>query len=112
MEGATPEEQKAIACQLERVSKRYAVAAKEKGQDAEYLFFTASTAEGPVPRIRSMCGIPSDSATRPVMLILDISDDGAFYMSDEVEINEATVEAFIKAYEAKVVTRQQLKPPQ
>lgn len=111
MEGATPEQQKDISRQMQSVSERYIAAAKANDEDAQYLFFTACTAEGPVPRIRTMCGLPSDG-TSVTMLILDIADNGAFYKSDEASITEATIEAFIKAFEAKTIMRQQLKAPQ
>jgi len=111
MEGATPEQQKDIVRQMTNVSERYIAAAKAKDEDPQYLFFTACAADGPVPRIRTMCGLPSDDMS-VTLLMLDIDDNGAFYKSDEVSITEATIEAFIKAYEAKAIQRQQLQRPQ
>jgi len=111
MEGATPEQQKDIIRHMTSVSERYIAAAKAKSEDPQYLFFTACAADGPVPRIRAMCGLPSDD-TLVTLLILDIGDNGAFYKSDEASITEATIEAFIKAYEAKSIARQQLQRPE
>jgi len=113
METAPEEQQKTIMTQIERVAERFA-AAKSKSEDMPYLFFTARSSEGPVPQIRAMCGIPSDGVSQPVMLMLDIGDNGAYYRPAELdaEITVETIAAFIKAYEAKAIQRQQLKPPQ
>merc|ERR1711924_289600 len=98
--------------QMEQVAEKYAASAKTQGKDPEFLFFSAKKAEGPVSRIRTMCGIPTDGASRPQLLLLDINDDGGFYKSEETEITESSIEAFIKSYHSKTCARQQLKPPQ
>lgn len=112
MEGLAPEEQKAICSQMEQVSERYVAAGKAKGDEPQFLFFSACTGSGPAPRIRSMCSIPSDSAPQASMILLDIGDNGGFYKSDATEITVATIEAFIKGYESKTIQRQQLAAPQ
>jgi len=43
------------------------------------------------------------------MLLLDLDDDGGFYKSEETEITETSIEAFIKSYQSKACERQQLK---
>merc|ERR1711977_83931 len=83
MEMATPEQQKDIISQMERVAEKYVASAKAHGEEPEFKFFCAKASEGPVSHIRTMCEIPSDDAKTPQMLLLDLSDDGGFYKSEE-----------------------------
>jgi len=92
MEMLTSEQQKGITSQMERVAERYAASAKAKGADPEFRFFCAKVSEGPVPRIRTMCEIPSDHASTPQMLLLDLSDNGGYYKSEATEITETSIE--------------------
>jgi len=112
MEMVTSEQQKAITSEMERVAEFHAASAKFKGEDPEFRFFCAKASEGPVPRIRKMCEIPIDDASAPQMLLLDLSDNGGFYKSEETEITGASINAFIKSYQSKTCERQQMKPPQ
>merc|ERR1711985_95046 len=112
MEMVTPEQQKDIISQMERVAEKYAASARAKGEDPEFKFFCAKASEGPVSRIRTMCEIPIDGASNPQLLLLDLSDNGGFYKSEEAEITGASINAFIKSYQSKTCERQQMKPPQ
>jgi len=112
MEGASSELQVAVAAELSKIADRYVAKGKESGEDPKYLFFSATSAEGPVTKIRAMCGIPADEAVKATMVLLDIDDNGAFYRSDQQEITSTSIQAFIEAYEAKTVQRQQLSPAQ
>lgn len=112
MEMVSPEQQKDMISQMEHVAEKYVASAKATGEEPEFKFFCAKTSEGPVSRIRAMCEIASDAATAPQMLLLDLSDNGAFYKSEEKEITETNIEAFIKSYQSKTCKRQQLKRPQ
>merc|ERR1712139_658265 len=103
MDGLSPELQAGIGVEMNKVAEQYVAEAKATGEDPKYCFFSATTAEGPVPRIRGMCGMPSDGASTPAMLLLDISDNGGFYRSDQEEITVASIKAFIEAYETKTI---------
>lgn len=112
MEMLSAEQQKEILSLMERVAEKHVASAKAKGEDPEFKFFCAKTSDGPVARIRTMCEIPSDGASRPQLLLLDLSDNGAFYKSEDTEITEASIEAFVKSYQSETCVRQQMKPPQ
>lgn len=109
MESATPEQQRAMTVEIERVAEKYAAQAKAKGEEPSYLFFAGKAATGAVPQIRKACGLESEGALEPVVVFLDIDDNGAFYKPVAVEITTASIEAFIKAYEDKTVERQQMR---
>merc|ERR1712057_115012 len=61
MESASQLQQKQILAELELVSKKVIQQAKSKKEEPNYLFFAAQNTEGPVSRIRTMCGLPSDA---------------------------------------------------
>jgi nucleoredoxin len=109
MEMATPEQQKDLISQMERVAEKYVASVKAKGEEPEFKFFCARTSEGPVSHIRTLCEIPSDDAKLPQMLLLDINDNGGFYKSEDNEITETSIEALIKSYQSKTCERQQMK---
>jgi nucleoredoxin len=109
MEGAQLEQQKTIRSEVESVAKKYIDDGKAKGEDQAYRFYVATDDTGAVPRIREVCGLPKDAQGQLVMLLLNIDDDGAFYTSDTTDITASTVESFIKAFETKAITRQQMR---
>jgi nucleoredoxin len=108
MEGVGLEQRKYLLSQMEEVSKKYIEAGRAKGNDPAYRFFAATSDDGAVPQIRNLCRLPKDAQEQPVMLLLDLDDDGAFYASDQSQISVATIEAFTKAYEGKTIARQQM----
>jgi len=129
-------QQEAVIKQLEPISDKYVQKGKAAGEDPEFLFFVAKSSDGPVPRIREMCKlgaapsldnsvVPTKGETSPVglvrsvsnetapamgkMLLLDIPDEGGYYISDAVEITTEGVEDFISQYQGKKLERQQLE---
>jgi nucleoredoxin len=110
MESLPPEQQKQMLTDLEVVSKKIMQEAKSKGEEPKYKFFAAQAAEGFVGKIRSMCGLPSD-AEQVSMVLLDLDDNGAYYTSDASDISVATVEEFVRLFEAKGLQRKQLTAP-
>lgn len=80
-----------------------------KDEEPLYRFFVAKGEDGAVPQIRKLCGLPKDAQGRPVMMLLDLHDNGAFYVADRSEISAATIETFIKGYEQKTIARQQMQ---
>jgi len=135
MEPSAPALQKSMEAAMAAVAKKYID--KAAGEDPAYLFFAGKSSDGPVPQIRTMAGLPAagaggecgdvvatkgasspvgimrsisgDLASEPVMILLNLDDEGAFYKSDAVEITEEAIEAFIKTYEDKTAEKLQLK---
>jgi len=70
-------------------------------------FFYAPSGEGPVPQVRKLCKLEAPSAT-PQMILLDIPDQGGYYVSPATEVSEATVTAFLEGYKSKALERKQL----
>lgn len=109
MEAATPEQQKILLSEMETVAKKFIQASEVKGDEPAFNFFAAKTSNGAVPQIRKLCGLPEDVQGQPLMLLLDLDDDGAFYMSDQPEVTAASIEAFTKSYQQNKLTRRQIQ---
>jgi len=107
MESASKDEQKMMLAELEGVAKKLIEEGKAKNEDPKFLFFAAQSSEGPVSKIRTMCGLPND-AQQVAMILLDIEDNGAYYTSDVSEISAANVDVFLHAYEAGSLKRNQM----
>jgi nucleoredoxin len=108
LEGVVMEQQKEILLEMEQVAKKCIEAAKETGEEPAYRFFVARSDEGAVPQLRKLCSLPKDAQDQPVMLLLDLDDNGAFYSSDESDISVATIGDLTKAYEDKTLARKQM----
>lgn len=76
------------------------------GEDPELLFFTASKSKGPVTQVVKLTKLKVGE--EPILLLLDIPDNGAFYAKTVPEVTPAVLEEFISAYKGKTLTRQQL----
>jgi len=134
-EALLPAQKDAIEKQLEPLAKKYKDEAKASGDDPKYIFFLAKDSEGPVPRVRELCKLgaaASLSATTvatkgeqsPVglvrsisnelappcaqMVLLNIPDNGGFYVAETVEVTTEAVASFIADFEAKKLERKQL----
>jgi len=108
MESVASDLQKQLIADMESVARKYAEAGKAKGEEPSYKFFVADRSEGAVPQLRKLCGLPEDGQQQPVMLLLDLDDNGGFYVSNQTNITAEAVEAFIKSYEEKTIARQQI----
>ena len=65
---------------------------------AELLFFFAELPEGPVDKVRELCGIAGlqGRAETADLVLLDIPDDGGFYLREKVAtVDVAALEAFL-----------------
>ena len=67
----------------------------------------APSAGGVTEQIRQLTKLGSPTA-KPAMCILDIPDEGGYYVSPAAEITEETVKGFLEAYKAKALERLQL----
>jgi len=97
-DAATTEAAKAVLAPL-------AEAHKQAGD--ETIFFYAPEADGPTAQIRKLTKLGEPSAA-PQMVLLDIPDDGGFYLSPATEVTAETVSSFLEMYKAKALDRQQL----
>ncbi|CAM9184022.1 unnamed protein product [Phaeothamnion confervicola] len=108
MEGADDIEQKEIVSAMGPPAKAaVAAAAEEGGGDQEMLFFMARSSAGVVPQIRRLLGLPPNSV-KPVMVLIDIANNGAFYQYQGEDITTDTISAFVADFKAGKLPRQQL----
>ena len=49
-----------------------------------------------------------DPSVKPSLLILDIPDNGGYYVKQDTEVTVATVKAFVQLYRQRRLERQQL----
>jgi len=83
------------------------IAEAKKSAREEVLFFYAPSADGPTGRVRELTQIGKPSSV-PQIVLLDIPDSGAFYVSDATEVTADAIESFLTAYKAGRLARQQL----
>jgi len=81
-----------------------AEAAKANKQDTA--FFLAPTDDGPVGQVRKLTKL--EKIGGPQMLLLDIPDQGGYYVSPATEVTAETIVAFLEGYKAKALERKQL----
>merc|ERR1712224_345175 len=73
----------------------------------EFLFFTAFTPGGVVPRIRELCKLDKENEkAEPTLVLLDVNDEGAYYRPEH-SITEAGIRSLLEDYRAKKLTRLQ-----
>lgn len=106
-EGVSTEEKGDIQKVLEPIAMKRKAEAKMKGEDPSVLFFTGKESGGLADQIRKLCKLDEPGETAS-MVLLDIPDDGGFYVSDKTAITEDNVKGFLQAYQAKSLARQQL----
>merc|ERR1711907_794548 len=93
---------------LEPIALKSKAEAKVKGEDPPFLFITGKEEGNIAGQIRKLCKLDTTPGEKPIMLMLDIPDNGGFYVNESSEITEAAVKDFIQAYTNKTLTRQQL----
>jgi len=79
-----------------------------RGPEGAYGYFVASA--GPLAaRIRELCGLPADGSPR--LLLLDIPDEGAYYLGPEGEeaLSPEAMRGLLQAYEVRKLERRQFK---
>jgi len=91
MEGAPTDVQASTEAWLTEVAK----ASKAAGE--EIAFFHAKASEGPATQVRKLCKLGEPSAT-PQLVLLDIPDQGGYYVADAKAVDADAVKAFIAAY--------------
>jgi len=106
-EGADDKAKAEITKVLEPIAKKTQAKAKADGEDCPYLFITGKASGDISDQIRKLCKL-GDAGDAPQMIMLDIPDQGGFYVSDAKEITEDSVKGFLQAYKEKSLNRQQL----
>lgn len=77
-------------------------------ESPEFIFFTASKFEGPMLQIKPLMKM-SDLVEQPIIVIMDIPDNGGFYTVKPDSITPESIKAAIASYKNKQLTRQQLE---
>lgn len=73
----------------------------------EFICFTAPTASGPAPIIRKLVSLP-ETSTSATLVMLDIPDNGGYYVSPAEEITADVVATFVSLWRDGALERQQL----
>lgn len=86
---------------------------KEKAnspEGPELLFFYAFEPSNVSSRIRQLCKLPpaEKSGDEVTMLLLNIPDNGGFYISSEKDINSETIQSFLEKFKTGGLERKQL----
>jgi len=90
-EGGDDDEQEDIKNILKEVGKK-----KEDEENVQFLW--AFSTGGLAPRVRSALGMPEHpTEDHPVMVLLDIPDNGGYYKSDVTDITIETVTKFLES---------------
>jgi len=109
MDSATDEVKAALEKAALTLAKETAAAAasSEDGEPA-LIFFTAKSGDGVVGRVREMTGVAASK--EPVLLLLDIPDNGGYYVRAEGSgaVDEAAMRDFVAKYQSGSLERQQL----
>ena len=101
LEGCDEATTKAAQAALETLAE----ASKKAGDSL--LFFFAPKTGGVTDQIRQLTKLGAPTA-KPAMVLVDIPDEGGYYVSPATEITEETVKGFLEAYKAKALERLQL----
>jgi len=108
-DGAAKDVSDAVAKDLLMVAED--IQAKGKASDdnePEFIVFHGSATSGPVPQVRKLTKQPADAPATPTLMILDIPDNGGYYVSPATEVNGEVIRGFIEAYRAGGLERQQM----
>jgi nucleoredoxin len=101
MEGMEEEARKAATAVLEPI----AVASKDKGEEIEFAY--ASKRDRMCDQIRQLTKLGAPTSD-PALLLLDIPDEGGYYVSPAKTITTDTITTFLEAYKAGTLERRQL----
>lgn len=82
------------------------IAEAHKAAGDSCVFFYAPDADGPVAQIRKLTKLPAGG--KPAIVLLDIPDNGGFYVSPAEDVTAETITTFLDMYKAKALDRQQL----
>ena len=105
----------AAAAMLAVAGERLAAAPPKGGEGGEdddggLVFCTATEAGGGIGgQVRRLCGLTGGEGKKGQLVLLDIPDDGGFYVAEGGgAADAAAIRAFLAAYDAKTLARRQL----
>jgi nucleoredoxin len=113
-EKASEADKAQIAAALAAPANEVMAEAHKEAADPELIFATAETPDGNIAgQVRQLTNLDKDGAgsSSTSMVILDIPDDGAYYVwkpEGEKVVSETAVRDFLAAYKAKTLERHQL----
>jgi len=110
LEGCNREVQKAAQAAIATVAAEVAAAGKACADGPLVICFFAHESKGVVPRVRELCSLATPTE-KPTLLLLDIPDNGGFYVSLETELTAESVRGFLASYQSGALKgeRKQLK---
>lgn len=111
MENSDDAEQNDVKNILLPFANRLAKDKKDTLDGPEIIFFYAFEPSEIASQVRSLCDLPSveKSGNDPIMILLNLADNGGYYRSDTAEINSETVGAFLEFFKAGSLERKQCR---
>lgn len=113
-EAVSEEGKTAAVAAAEPLAKKFLAEAKAKGEDKpEVAFGIAKVSDGMTSRIRDMTGLPklspdTNEELPPKLILINIPDNGGYYIGAEGDLTAATIEAFVSDFQAGKLERKQL----
>jgi len=101
MDGCSKEVQDAALATLTPIAEM------AKAAEGSMLFFAAKSGEGAVPQVRKLTKMDAVS-DKPQLLLLDIPDNGGFYVAEPAELTAEAVNSFLASYKSGGLERMQL----
>ena len=97
--GCNDDEQAAAIDALTTVATELVAAGKASPDGPDAICFYAKTTEGVVGQVRELTklGTPSN---KPTLLLLDIPDEGGFYVTEKDELDAATIREFLASWKS------------
>ena len=107
MEGVDASVQASVSAALEAVATEVLAEAKAEKKEAPFCFFTGKSTGGVTDQVRELCkgGKVGDQVQ---LFILDIPDNGGYYVCAEGAVTEESIRGFLNAYKGKSLERLQL----
>lgn len=102
-EGVTPPAARArLRAALEAVAEGAARDGAERARGPAAICFVADASEAPVvARMRQLCKLPAAAEPEPTLVLLDIPDNGGFYVcAERGALDESAMRAFLSKYES------------
>jgi len=108
-EGCLPSVQASVLEAMTPLAQQYLDRQAADGdEDPACAFKIVTEAGGIGDRLREMMKLPKDNGSEPMLMLLDIPDNGAFYSGPVGEVTTVTAAKFAADYESKALMRQQL----
>jgi len=110
-ETSEQEEQRRMQQELEPLACKYIEKQKATDDDLEIAFMIGTSAEGITTRIRELLSLPAVNGAKlpPRMALLDIPDNGGYYLAEEgAPVSAAAAEQLLADYRAGKLDRKQL----